>query len=508
MKRGILVLTLLSAFASIAYFTADDWAIRRETKTFYDASRDNAPVKVDVAVRRDKEMLAIASMTKLPIAIVNVGTAGANEYSFLANLFATRGYMALSIRQDFQASAPTNERGAANIKFALNEIKKTEPNADYSRLTLVGQSSGGDISMYFAKQYPDQVKKVVTLDNLRVPFATAGKIKILSFRSKDPAFKIDPGVVPSDDVIARAGITVVPTGFQHNELSGRDGLKASIEQKLNEFLADQSDTLDRVIVAANTPDLPVPGSRKTEASTITGTDPASDASAKTVTDDADCRSQSQRYGIIAKTKDPCFDLDGIVKNLAKGVYFYNKHRTAYVGDPLALRLVLKTAETQNVRQSLEALKGEVTSREGSWARSIEATVSGDDFKIVPAGPQQKIATTANQVEWNWTITPLFEGEKTLSIEVVADIQTGPERQKVQVTTFHEAIVIQVTTIQRLKSYLAETKELAIAAGAVMSSLLALVGFGPKIRRSFEAWRTSKSDHDGPSGKPTKTKRPA
>ena len=34
--------------------------------------------------------------------------------------------------------------------------------------------------MYFAKQYPDHVKKVVTLDNLRVPFVTGGKFKILS----------------------------------------------------------------------------------------------------------------------------------------------------------------------------------------------------------------------------------------------------------------------------------------------------------------------------------------
>ena len=42
--------------------------------------------------------------------------------------------------------------------------------------------------MYFAKIYPDRVKKVVTLDNLRVPFMTNGKFKILSFRSQDPLF--------------------------------------------------------------------------------------------------------------------------------------------------------------------------------------------------------------------------------------------------------------------------------------------------------------------------------
>ena len=70
---------------------------------------------------------------------------------------------------------------------------------------MVGHSNGGDISMYFAKMYPDEIKKVVTLDNLRVPFITDGKFKILSFRSKDPVFKTDPGVMPDDDDLREIG---------------------------------------------------------------------------------------------------------------------------------------------------------------------------------------------------------------------------------------------------------------------------------------------------------------
>jgi len=57
--------------------------------------------------------------------------------------------------------------------------------------------------MYFARIHPDQVKKVVTLDNLRVPFMTDGKFKILSFRSRDPVFKADAGVVPDDGTCIR-----------------------------------------------------------------------------------------------------------------------------------------------------------------------------------------------------------------------------------------------------------------------------------------------------------------
>ena len=131
-------------------------------------------------------------------------------------------------------------RGVFNIMFAIEQLKKVYPNADYGQLTLVGHSNGGDISMYLARRHPEIVKKVVTLDNLRVPFATDGKFKILSFRSKDPVFKADPNVIPDDEICARAGITVVKTEFQHNDLSDRgpDNVKSTIEARINQFLDD------------------------------------------------------------------------------------------------------------------------------------------------------------------------------------------------------------------------------------------------------------------------------
>jgi hypothetical protein len=257
MKRGITVLVSLSALVTVAYFTTSKWAIRHETLTFHDPARDNRPVAVDVAVRRDKEMQASAGMITLPVAILNHGNSVKfSEYSFLANVFAARGYIAISIQHDLPTDAPMvtkvgelyvgrlpqYQRGIANIRFAVDEMKKIEPNGDYDRLTIVGHSMGGDISMYFAKMYPDQIKKVVTLDNLRVPFMTEGKFKILSFRSKDPVFKADPGVVPNEEVCEKSGITVVQTGYQHTDMSDRGpgDVKSTIRGLLDKFLEDDS----------------------------------------------------------------------------------------------------------------------------------------------------------------------------------------------------------------------------------------------------------------------------
>ncbi len=275
MKRGITVLLSVGAVLGVAYFTASKWAIRHETMTFYDPERDNRPVQVDVAVRRDKEMQANAGMIKLPVAVLNHGnTVKFTEYSFLANVFAARGYEVVSIQHDLPSDPPMVtkvgelyvgrlqqiQRGVANIKFAVERMREVQPNADYDHLTVVGHSMGGDIAMYFAKQYPDHVRKLVTLDNLRVPFVTTGKFKTLSFRSNDPVFKTDPGVIPNDDTCKKDGITIVRTKFQHNDMrdTGAAEAKESIEGMLDKFLAD-TDTDDSAPVEVSTPKALAPG---------------------------------------------------------------------------------------------------------------------------------------------------------------------------------------------------------------------------------------------------------
>jgi pimeloyl-ACP methyl ester carboxylesterase len=257
MKRGIAILLSLCALVAVGYFTASKWAIKHEMLTFTDPARGDRMVAIDLAVRRDKELQANAGMIKLPVAILNHGnTVKFTEYSFLANVFAARGYLVVSIQHDLPTDAPMvtkvgelyvgrqpqYERDIANIRFAIDEMKQVQTNADYDHLTMVGHSMGADVSLYFAKMYPDQVRKIVTLDNLRVPFMTDGRFKILSFRSNDPVFKPDPGVVPDADICEKAGITVVRTGFQHNDMrdTGPDEAKASIQEMVDKFLDDDS----------------------------------------------------------------------------------------------------------------------------------------------------------------------------------------------------------------------------------------------------------------------------
>jgi hypothetical protein len=254
MKRGIAVLACLCVLAGALYFGISKWGIRHETLNLFDATR-HRPVAVDLAVRRDYEMKADDGYWKLPVAVISNGNTVKNtEYSFLANVFAARGYLVASIQQDIPSDPPlmtkvglpyvgrqkVYEKGEANILFVVQQLKQLQPNADYTHLTLVGHSNGGDTAMYFAKEHPDLVSKVVTLDNLRVPFVLSNKLKILSFRSHDPDFQTDPGVLPTPQQAKSEGIDIVRTQFQHTWMSDRgpDSAKARIQATLDKFLGN------------------------------------------------------------------------------------------------------------------------------------------------------------------------------------------------------------------------------------------------------------------------------
>jgi predicted esterase len=256
MKRAIAVVVCVCVAVGGVYFAASKWAIRHDTLDLFDTARQR-PISVDLAVRRDYAMKAEDGYWKLPVAIISNGNTVKNtEYSFLANVLAARGYLVASIQQDLPTDPPlmtvvgqpyvgrraVYERGEANIDFVVKQLRKIQPNADYDHLTLVGHSNGGDISMYYAKHHPDEVSKVITLDNLRVPFVLSDKMKILSFRSKDPRFKTDPGVLPTTAQALKDGIDIIKTGAQHTDLSDRgpESVKEKIQATLDHFLKDSS----------------------------------------------------------------------------------------------------------------------------------------------------------------------------------------------------------------------------------------------------------------------------
>src|ERR1700744_3973203 len=106
MKRAFAILACLCLLAAGEYYAISKWAIRHETLNLFDKARQR-PVSVDLAVRRDYAMKADNGFNKLPIAIISNGNpVKTTEYSFRANVLATRGYLVASIQQDLPSDPP------------------------------------------------------------------------------------------------------------------------------------------------------------------------------------------------------------------------------------------------------------------------------------------------------------------------------------------------------------------------------------------------------------------
>jgi pimeloyl-ACP methyl ester carboxylesterase len=272
MKRKLIIASCVVLAVVGGGFGATKLAIRHERMPLFDTAR-NRSVPVDLYIRRDKEMKAMAGMEVLPVAVLSHGnTVSSREYSFLANFLAARGYLVASIQHDLPTDPPLSmkgypyvgrlpsyERGVANIDFVIKELRQSEPVADYDHLTVVGHSQGGDISVFYAAGHPDTVAKVVTLDNLRVPLEFV-KAKIISFRSRGEGYKPDPGVVPNEADCEKDGIQLVMTGEHHDNLSDRgpDEIKGRIADKLAQFLDDDKPPPKRpsVVTAQYSPGAP------------------------------------------------------------------------------------------------------------------------------------------------------------------------------------------------------------------------------------------------------------
>ena len=197
-----------------------------------------------MTVRKDRERII-----NLPVAVICHGNTGnKHDYSFIADFLAAKGYIVLSVQyqnpgdppmptiigEPYVGRLPILQKGKEDIDLALKQISAFFPTADIDHLVMIGHSLGGDLVLYYAQIYPNRVSKIITLDNLRVKIPVLDQLKILTFRSTDPAYRTDPGVIPdkySDNV------TIIKTPYKHTELTdyGSDETKETITTEMSKF---------------------------------------------------------------------------------------------------------------------------------------------------------------------------------------------------------------------------------------------------------------------------------
>lgn len=262
LNKAVCFLVLMIVFAGTArHSTAQGGVHKIATGTVYEVALDT--IRLTDLSRRNREVpLAIYKPkhygTKAQqVVILNHGYGNNHPhsylaYSYLANFLASKGFFVASIQHELPGDSlipadgipqivrrPFWDRGADNILFVINELKKSHPALDFKNITLVGHSNGGDMVALFPQKYPNTVRRIITLDNRRMALPRTANPRVYSLRSSDqPA---DAGVLYTDEEQKQLGATVIKlANTTHNDMSdlGTREQQAEINNYILSFLTE------------------------------------------------------------------------------------------------------------------------------------------------------------------------------------------------------------------------------------------------------------------------------
>jgi len=191
--------------------------IKTQKISLYDAHR-NRLIPLEIYV--NNEALNAKSPLKHPVIINHGYTIKNSEYTFIGETLAEEGYFVISIQHDldtdparartgtlYEWGKPAWDRGIANISYVIRKMKEKQPKLDFNKIILIGHSYGGEMAMLFTHHFPQHVAKVISLDNLRMPFPQTEKVPILYLQARDT--RADPGVLPSLEEQKKPNVTLI-----------------------------------------------------------------------------------------------------------------------------------------------------------------------------------------------------------------------------------------------------------------------------------------------------------
>jgi predicted peptidase len=248
----IFIIGLLTSYSTFGKSVEDKsiFEFSLDTLKLYDQSRQR---EIPIAIYKPKT--AITAKQKVVIFSHGYGQNKGGDYlaySYLTEFLASKGFFVVSIQHELSTDSllpltgkpqivrrPFWERGADNILYVINELKKTNPDLDFKHITLIGHSNGGDMTALFPQKYPNIVEKIITLDNRRMALPKLKKVKVYSLRSSDQS--ADEGVLPTEKETKKYKMKIVKlANTTHNEMddNANNEQRKEIQEYIVTFIND------------------------------------------------------------------------------------------------------------------------------------------------------------------------------------------------------------------------------------------------------------------------------
>lgn len=223
----------------------------QESLTLFDEKRTR-PIAVELYF--PKKAIHRSTIPRCPVALISAGYGiDHTNYGFIARTLSELGYLVVAVQHElpsdaplaktgdlFKARAPVWQRGAENLRFTRKALEQRYPAYDWTNLTLIGHSNGGDISAWLLQESPEFATTLITLDHRRVPLPRTQLLRVLSIRAVD--FAADASVLPNPaeqnalDMCIRTIANATHNDMQDN---GSEELKSNILSRIKAFVSDK-----------------------------------------------------------------------------------------------------------------------------------------------------------------------------------------------------------------------------------------------------------------------------
>lgn len=200
------------------------------TVKLYDSQRERI---VPIAVYEPKHIHKKTSVVIFNHGYGHNATDSYLTYSYLTKPLAEKGYYVISIQHELPDDAPLAmigefmktrisnwERGVKNIVFTIEQFKRLKPELNWSNLSVIGHSNGGDMAMLFAIKHPTMAQKIISLDHRRMIMPRCSSPKIYTLRGSD--YEADESVIPTTEEQQKHHISVVQLGgIKHGDMDNK-----------------------------------------------------------------------------------------------------------------------------------------------------------------------------------------------------------------------------------------------------------------------------------------------
>ncbi|MDX1812650.1 MAG: tetratricopeptide repeat protein [Gammaproteobacteria bacterium] len=146
------------------------------------------------------------------------------------------------------------------------------------------------------------------------------------------------------------------------------------------------------------------------------------------------------------------EVDRIIDKMKSGSIAFNVPTNINIADFPQVQLILDLTESVEKLKQLITEQGEKVGATIKVSRRMQAQLTGSMFQITALTPEIQAISGKEKTEWKWEIHPKKEGEHKLHLTLNALFEIDGQSNTRNFKTFDKVILVNVTTGQKLSSF--------------------------------------------------------